>query len=191
MEGVLPKKKNYSNYSLKSQNGTFLVGYFKIWIFIAFSFRICTRPNLKFIPQKNIVNFKTSIFSTLKIIFFNHFMSNNQSFGWLGSLPYKNESCQSIMRQSEDNFGGIFSALNWNSTKLHNINWRGGGTHRRIKKFKTCPQYCEKLQSMPPNVNGKSISFGHSKEIELYFGRSLSNMLVYTFTATPYQSVQN
>ena len=47
--GVLPKKQNYSNYSLKSQNGTVLVGYFKIWIFIAFSFCICTRLNLKFI----------------------------------------------------------------------------------------------------------------------------------------------
>ena len=190
MEGVLPKKKNYSKYSLKSQNGPFLVIYFQIWIFIAFSFCICTK-NFKIHTLVHIVNLKTSIFSTLKIIFFNHFMSNNQSFGWLGSLPYKNESCQSIMRQSEDNFGGIFSALNWNSTKLHNINWRGGGTHRKMKIFKTCPKYCEKLGGMPPNVNGKSMSFGHSNDIELYFGRSLSNVLVYTFIAKTFQSVQN
>ena len=95
--GGLPKKKNYSNYSLKCQNGTVLVGYFRIWIFIAFSFCICTKK-IKIHTLVNIVNFKTSIFSTPKIIFFIHFMSNNQLFGWLGPLPYKNESWQSIMR---------------------------------------------------------------------------------------------
>ena len=79
------------------QNGKFeLFGILQNLLFHCI-FLLPMYKNFKINSLVNTVHLKISVFSAPKNIFYNHLMSDNRSFGWLGPLSYENESCQCIM----------------------------------------------------------------------------------------------
>ena len=107
--------------------------------------------------------FSDTVFSAPKVTFFIQFAYYIWPLWSIWSLFHRKNNCQSIWRQSEDNYGNI-SALYWNDCRLTNMTFWGKGVSLLDRSFWTLGLLLHKNDENSQTILRQSEKIGRNSQ---------------------------